>query len=67
MSQDYQERLKRMNHPDAYSLLLIDGLINQFQLEDFSKEEIDYAIKRGYMKRVRKYECRQEQYSQPPP
>jgi hypothetical protein len=35
-------------------------LINQLQLEGFSKEEIDYAIKRGYSKRVRKYESKEQ-------
>jgi hypothetical protein len=36
-----------MNQPDSCCLLFIYGLINQFQLEGFSKEAIYYAIKPG--------------------
>jgi hypothetical protein len=40
----------------------IDHFINQLRVEGFTEEEIRYAITRAYMKRIRKYECK-EQYS----
>jgi hypothetical protein len=53
---------RRMNYPDGYSLMLIDSFTNQLRIDGFTEEEIKYAIKRAYMKRIRKYECK-EQYT----
>lgn len=44
---DWSRIYRLMNQPDVCCLLFIYGLINQFQLEGFSKEAIYYAIKPG--------------------
>lgn len=45
---------------DFDSLIFIGCLSNQLELDGFSKEEINYAIKRVYSKRVKKYECKEQ-------
>jgi hypothetical protein len=50
---------RRLNAPDWFSLLSIDDLTNDLKIVcKLSEEEIRYAIKRVYSKRVKKYESK---------
>jgi hypothetical protein len=52
---------RRLNSPDALSLLMIDAFINQLMLFGFSEQESRYAINCVYSKRVRAYEYQDKQ------
>ena len=55
---------RRLNRPDDCSIWLIHNFISQLKIEGLTEDEIRYAIKRAYMKRVRKYECNEQYPSQ---
>jgi hypothetical protein len=55
---------RRLNFPDGFSRMYIDRFINELRVDGFTEEEINYAIKRAYMKRIKKYESK-DQYAIP--
>jgi hypothetical protein len=51
---------RRLNSPDVCSLAFIENVVNFWRTLGYSKEEIDYAIKRVYSKRVKAHEIKDQ-------